>query len=219
VTGRSLGDLRCRSDERLGAARPRRPLRGTQCVNDQALLLALQMLKRLRSAPTGRAGEIETRTRRTIVSRLVGTLQVLVEQSHGLESEIGDTLDAHPDGEIFRSFFKTNSVIRRDPAGRDRRLPPALPAPRRDRRRRRPGAGRGQVRQTETREVPVGVQQAATQRALHARALHLQLEPVGCRPVRQRPPPAAHNHRRALRTLGRAWAQIIWRMLAEPHNL
>ena len=30
-----------------------------------------QLLERLRSAPTGRAGEIETRTRRTIVSRLV----------------------------------------------------------------------------------------------------------------------------------------------------
>jgi transposase len=55
-----------------------------------------QLLDRLRSAPTGRAGEIETRTRRQIVSRLVGTLQVLVEQIQGLETEIGQALDAHP---------------------------------------------------------------------------------------------------------------------------
>ena len=39
-----------------------------------------QLLARLRSAPTGRAGEVETRTRRAIVIRLVHTLQVLVEQ-------------------------------------------------------------------------------------------------------------------------------------------
>ena len=69
------------------------------------------LLQRLRSAPTGRAGEIETRTRRAIVCRLVGTLQLLVEQIHGLEAEISQALDAHPDGEIFRSFFKTGSVI------------------------------------------------------------------------------------------------------------
>jgi hypothetical protein len=47
------------------------------------------LLERLRSAPSGRAGEIETRTRRAIVIRLVSTLQVLVEQIHGLETEIG----------------------------------------------------------------------------------------------------------------------------------
>jgi hypothetical protein len=70
-----------------------------------------QLLVRLRSAPTGRAGEVETRARRAIVIRLTQTLQVLVEQIHGLEIEIGRALDAHPDGEIFRSFFKTDSVI------------------------------------------------------------------------------------------------------------
>ena len=64
-----------------------------------------QLLERLRSAPTGRAREIEIRTRRAIVSRLVGTLQVLVEQIHGLETEIGQALDAHPDGQIFRSVL------------------------------------------------------------------------------------------------------------------
>ncbi len=58
-----------------------------------------------------RASEIETRTRRAIVTRVVHTLQVLVAQIQGLELEIAQALDAHPDGEIFRSFFKTDSVI------------------------------------------------------------------------------------------------------------
>ncbi|MGN6171296.1 MAG: transposase, partial [Solirubrobacteraceae bacterium] len=56
-----------------------------------------QLLCRLRAAPAGRASEIEIRRRRSIVLRLVETLQVLVEQIAGLESEIAETLDAHPD--------------------------------------------------------------------------------------------------------------------------
>jgi hypothetical protein len=64
-----------------------------------------ELLARLRSAPAGRAGEIETRARRSVVRGLVGTLQMMVGQIAELESEISRALDAHPDGEIFRSFF------------------------------------------------------------------------------------------------------------------
>src|ERR1019366_4673933 len=70
-----------------------------------------QLLERLRSAPTGRAGEIETRTRRQIVLHLTSTLQVMVEQIRGLESEIAEALRAHPDGEIFRSFFHSPDCV------------------------------------------------------------------------------------------------------------
>src|SRR5450432_3461867 len=66
---------------------------------------AAQLLERLRSAAAGRAGEIETRRRRSIVLHLTRTLAVMVEQIGELESEIADALDVHPDGEIFRSFF------------------------------------------------------------------------------------------------------------------
>ena len=49
------------------------------------------------------------------------TLQVLVEQIRELEAEIAEALDAHPDGEIFRSFFQARrGDLRRDAAGRDR---------------------------------------------------------------------------------------------------
>jgi transposase len=70
-----------------------------------------QLLERLRSAPTGRAGEVETRTRRAIVMRLTRTLQMLAEQIRGLETEIGQALDAHPDGSIFRSFFRSPDAV------------------------------------------------------------------------------------------------------------
>ena len=71
---------------------------------------AAQLLERLRSAPAGHVGERELAARRSIVMRLVGTLQVMVRQIAELESEIAQALDAHPDGAIFRSFFR-GSVI------------------------------------------------------------------------------------------------------------
>jgi hypothetical protein len=124
-----------------------------------------QLLERLRSAPTGRAGEIETRTRRQIVLHLVRTLQVMVGQIRQLEGEIAQALRAHPDGEIFQSFFRLpDSVICAATLSseigdsRHRYFPP-----RRDRGRRRPSTGRGRIGQTQEREVPVGMQQVTTQ--------------------------------------------------------
>lgn len=72
---------------------------------------AVELLERLRAAPAGRAGEVETRTRRQIVLRLTVTLAVMVEQIRELESEIADALDAHRDGEIFRSFFRSRDSV------------------------------------------------------------------------------------------------------------
>ena len=69
-----------------------------------------ELLERLRSAPAGRAGDVETRTRRSIVLRLTGALQIMVEQSRELESEIADAMP-NPDGEIFRSFFRTRTSV------------------------------------------------------------------------------------------------------------
>ena len=168
-------------------------------------------LERLRFAPTGRAGEIETRTRRTIVSRLVGTLQVLVEQIHGLETEIGQTLDAQPDGEIFRSFLKTDSVI----------CAATLLAEIGDCRRRYPHRD---AIAADAGQAPVAVESGKQRHAKFRWAFNERLRNAlstlahcTCRwnpwaadryaNARQR----GHNHRRALQTLGRAWARIIWR--------
>jgi hypothetical protein len=70
-----------------------------------------RLVERLRSAPAGRAGDVETRTRWSIVLHLTRTLQIMVEQIRELESEIAEALDAHPDGEIFRSFFRTRTSL------------------------------------------------------------------------------------------------------------
>jgi hypothetical protein len=138
-----------------------------------------ELLARLRAAPAGRAGLVETRTRRQIVIHLTRSLQMLVEQIRELQSEIADALEAHPDGEIFRSFFRSRESVICDPALRDRGLPRPLSAPRRDRRRQRPGTGRGRIGQTQERQVPLGMQQTPTQRARHARAQHPPVEPIG----------------------------------------
>jgi hypothetical protein len=72
----------------------------------------VQLLERLRRAPASRAGEVETATRRQIVLALVATLQMMVAQIADLAAQITRALDEHPDGEIFRSFFRSrNSVI------------------------------------------------------------------------------------------------------------
>jgi transposase len=142
---------------------------------------AAQLLERLRSVPAGRAGELETRRRRSIVLRLTHTLRVMVEQIRELESEIAEALDAHPDEEIFRSFFASReSVIcaatllgeigdcRARYAHRD-----AIAADGGQ------SVSRGQIRQTQAREVPLGAQQPATQRAGHPRAQHPPIQPLG----------------------------------------
>jgi hypothetical protein len=58
-------------------------------------------------SPAGRAGEVQTCTRRQIVLGLTRTLAVMVKQISELESELAAALDAHPEGEIFRSFFRS----------------------------------------------------------------------------------------------------------------
>jgi transposase len=173
---------------------------------------AAQLLERLRCAPGGRAGEIETRARRSVVVRLVATLQIMVKQITELEAEIADALDAHPDGEIFRSFFRSrDSVI----------CAATLLAEIGDSRERYPhrdaiAADGGQA--------PVAKESGKRKHAKFRWACNKRLRnalSTLAHSSRQWNPWAAdryanarqkgHNHRRALRTLGRAWSRIIWR--------
>jgi transposase len=172
---------------------------------------AAKLLARLRSAPAGRAGETETRARRSVVLALVSTLQVMVEQITELESEISQALDAHPDGEIFRSFFRSReSVI----------CAAMLLAEIGDCRARYPhrdaiAADGGQA--------PVAAESGKRKHAKFRWACNKRLRNALCtlaHSTRQWNPWAqdryanarqrGHNHRRALRTLGRAWSRIIW---------
>ena len=173
---------------------------------------ATELLGRLRSAASGRAGEIETRARRSVVVRLVATLQIMVKQITALEAEISQALDAHPDGEIFRSFFRSrDSVI--CAATSSRRSVTAAPAI-----------------HTATRSPPMAARRRSPRSpasAKHAKfrwacnkRLRNALSTLAHSTRVWNPWAAAryaaarargHNHRRALRTLGRAWSRVIWR--------
>ena len=85
----------------------------------------------------------------------------------------------------------------------------AIP-PRCARRRRRPGGGRGRVRQAQGRVLSLGLQQAPPPGLLHACGQHPPLAPLGRRPLR-RCDQRGQDHPRAIRTLGRAWCRVVWR--------
>jgi transposase len=161
--------------------------------------------------PAGRAGEVETRTRRSIVLRLTHTLQIMVQQIRELESEIAQALDAHPDGEIFRSFFLARSSVI---------CAATLLAEIGDCRARYPHrdaiaaqAGHAPV------AVESGKRKGAKFRWACNKRLRRALDTVAMSTARWNPWAAdlyaqararGHNHRRALRTVGRAWSRIMW---------
>jgi transposase len=171
-----------------------------------------ELLQRLRSAPSGCAGEVETRTRRQIVLRLTRTLSVMGEKIRELEAEIADALDAHPDGEIFRSFFRSrDSVI----------CAATLLAEIGDCRGRYPHRD---AIAADSGQAPVAVESGKRKNAKFRWACNKRLRnalATLAHNTRRWNPWAAdryanarqrgHNHRRALRTLGRAWARILWR--------
>ena len=173
---------------------------------------AAQLLERLRAAPTGRAGEVETRARRSVVVRLVATLEMMVRQIAELESEISQTLDAHPDGEIFRSFFRSReSVICAatllSEIGDCRGRYPHRDAIAAD-------GGQAPVAKESGKRKHAKFRWACNKRLRNALSTLAHSTRIWNPWAADRYAPArarGHNHRRALRTLGRAWSRIIWR--------
>ena len=144
--------------------------------------------------------------------RLVATLQVMVRQIGELESEISQALDAHPDGEIFRSFFRSReSVI----------CAATLLAEIGDCRARYPhrdaiaaDGGHAPVAEESGKRKHAKFRWACNKRLRNALSTLAHSTRIWnpwaadrYAHARQR----GHNHRRALRTLGRAWSRIIWR--------
>jgi transposase len=173
---------------------------------------AAQLFERLRRAPAGRAGQLETDTRRQIVLALVGTLQTMVGQIAALDAKIAQSLQIHPDGEIFRSFFRSpNSVI----------CAAILLSEIGDCRARYPHRD---AIAADAGQAPVAVESGKRKSAKFRWACNKRLRnalAVLAHSSRMWNPWAAdryaharargHNHRRALRTLGRALSRIIWR--------
>jgi transposase len=146
------------------------------------------------------------------VLHLTRTLQVMVDQISELAAEIAQALRAHPDGEIFESFFRNpESVIcaatllgeigdsrhrysHRDAIAADAgQAPVAVESGKRKNAKFRWACNKrlrkafGVLAHCSTRSNAWAADRYASARA------------------------RGHSHQRALRTLGRAWSRIIWR--------
>jgi transposase len=170
------------------------------------------LLERLRSAPTGCAGELEREARRSAVAGLVAALRPIVEQISQLTSQIAGAVRQHPDGEIFLSFFRDRkSVI--TAAG--------LLAEIGDNRARYPtdsalaaDAGQAPVAKESGKRRYASFRWACDKRlrshfgilADSTRHWHPWAHDVYSRASAR-----GQNHPHACRTLGRAWTRVLWR--------
>jgi transposase len=171
-----------------------------------------ELLARLRTAPTGRAAELEADARRGLVLALVTALQPIVEQIRLLTSEIAHALRAHPDGEVFLSFFKDpKSVI----------CAATLLAEIGDSRERYPTA---EHLAADAGMAPVAVESGRRKVACFRRGCDHRLRHATStladatrhwHPWAQDHYAAARargqDHPRAIRTVGRAWTRVLWR--------
>jgi hypothetical protein len=171
-----------------------------------------QLLAHLRQAPTGRGEDAEIAARRQVVLALVGTLQMMAANIAQLEGQITSALDANPDAEIFRSFFRSRSSVI---------CAATLLAEIGDCRGRYPHRDAIAV---DAGHAPVAIESGKPKHASFRWACNKRLRnALGtlANSMRIWNPWAAdrysqarargHNHQRALRTLGRAISRIIWR--------
>jgi transposase len=174
---------------------------------------ANDLLHRLRAAASGRADSLETEARRSIVLALVAALEPIVTRIADLTSEIRAGLLEHPDGPTFRSLF-------RDP--KTAICPATLLAEIADCRDRYPTY---RTLASDGGQAAVAIESGKAKRArfrwacdhrLRAAIATLAATSRKTNPWAQdiydraRARGASHPH--ALRILGRAWTQILWRI-------
>ncbi|MDQ2913047.1 MAG: IS110 family transposase [Chloroflexota bacterium] len=95
-TAAHLGEARLRAFLRRNAYCGRRP--------------AADLLGRLRAAPSGLAGALESEARGECVKALVRALSTVLPQIRELEGAIAVALDEHPDGALLKSFPRAGEV-------------------------------------------------------------------------------------------------------------
>lgn len=171
-----------------------------------------ELLGRLRGAPVAALGEAEAEARRTAVAGLAGALEQLVAEIRRLESEIGGAVRSHPDGEVFLSFFRDpKSVL--TAAG--------LLAEIGDNRSR---YGSAAALAADGGVAPVAVESGKRRHAGFRWACdkrlrsHLGVLADSTRhwhpwagDVYRRARDRGADHPHAIRILGRAWTQVLWR--------
>jgi len=173
---------------------------------------ASQILDKLRTAPTGRAGHSETAARRHIIRAMTYTLRPIVEQITLLDHQIADAVRTHPDGQIFLSPFKrADSTL----------TAAVLLAEIGDQRARYPTS---EALAGDAGQAAVAVESGKKKVATFRRACDHRLRDAFCTladTTRHHNPWAhrlytdarsrGHDHQRAIRTVGRAWSRVLWR--------
>ena len=174
---------------------------------------ARELLTRLQEGAEGRADELEIQARREVVLALVSALEPIVERISELTIEIRHALDAHPDGDTFRSLF----------IAKDSWLCAAtMLAEIGDCRERYPTY---RALAADAGQCPVAVESGKSKHAQFRWACDHRLRQAFCTLAdssrrhnpwaadiydRARARGASHTH--ATRILGRAWSQVIWRL-------
>jgi transposase len=175
-----------------------------------------ELVERLRGAAEGRTEPLEMAARRQIVLALVSALEPVVARISALTIEIRHALDAHPDGQTFRSLFIAHdswlcaaSMLAEMGDCRDRY--PTY---------RELAADAGQC--------PVAVESGKAKRAQFRWACDHRLRAAfdtladssrhhnpWAADIYDRAHARGANHPHASRILGRAWCQVIWRLWQE----
>lgn len=171
-----------------------------------------ELLARLRSAPEGRAGALETEARRGAVLGLVAALRPIVAQVAELGSQIAGAVRAHPDGQVFLPLFKdpksTVTAARLvAEIGDDRARYPTSEALAAD-------AGMSPVARESGKRKVAAFRWACDKRlrdAVACLADSTRHHHPWAREVYARARSRGLDHPHAIRVLGRAWLRVLWR--------
>lgn len=173
---------------------------------------AAELLDRLRSAPEGRAGALESEARRGAVLGLVAALKPIVAQIAELTSQIAAAVRAHPDGQVFLPLFKDpKSTITAArlvaEIGDDRTRYPSAEALAAD-------AGMSPVARESGKRKVAAFRWACDKRlreAVSCLADSTRHHHPWARSVYARARSRGLDHPHAIRVLGRAWLRVLWR--------
>jgi transposase len=173
---------------------------------------AEQLRERMRSAPDGRAGELEAEARRAAVLGLVAALEPIVAQIRELTSRIRCALRSHPDAAIFAPLFRDPKTVV---------CPATLIAELGDARERYPSDA---ALAADAGMSPVAVESGKRRVASFRRACDKRLRDAvatladstrhwhpWARDHYARARERGQDHPHAIRTLGRAWVRVLWR--------
>lgn len=171
-----------------------------------------ELLGRMRAAPASRTGEAEARARRAAVLGLVSALEPIVAQIRELTSQIRVAHAAHPDAAIFAPLFRDRKTVI---------CPATLIAELGDSRERYPTEA---ALAADAGMSPVAVESGKRRAAAFRRACDKRLRDSWstladstrkwhpwARKVYAEAIARGQDHPHALRTLGRAWARVLWR--------